>query len=168
MKCLLQVGSCAGSATDAASRSFPPGAVFLSGDHVEQKDEFQGKLSATINQRQDKENSMKAANLIGLMMSAALFAGCAGTGGSAGTAQAGGQATASAATSDATITQGVKTALAADPETAGITPESEQGKVRLKGEVKSVTAFQKAAAAAKKVPGVVAVDNQVIVCMTCK
>lgn len=111
---------------------------------------------------------MKTANVLGLLMSAVLFAGCAGTGGSAGTAQAGGQAAAASASGDAAITQGVKAALAADPETAGITPESEQGKVRLKGEVKSVMAFQKAAAAAKKVPGVVAVDNQVIVCMTCK
>lgn len=111
---------------------------------------------------------MKKVNMLGLLMSAALFAGCAGTGGTAGTSAAGGQTTAAAPGGDAAITQNVKTALAADPETAGINPEAEQGKVRLKGEVKSVAAFQKAAAITKKVPGVVAVDNQVIVCMTCK
>lgn len=111
---------------------------------------------------------MKTVNLLGLVMSAVLFAGCAGMGGKAGTTQAGSQTSASTPSGDAAITQSVKTALAGDPETAGVNPEAEQGKVRLKGEVKSVTAFQKAAAIAKKVPGVVAVDNQVIVCMTCK
>lgn len=111
---------------------------------------------------------MKTVNVLGLMMSAVLFAGCAGMGGKSDTAAAGGQKAAAAPGGDAAITQNVKSALGADPETAGITPEAEQGKVRLKGEVKSVAAFQKAAAIAKKVPGVTAVDNQVIVCMTCK
>lgn len=114
---------------------------------------------------------MKTVNILGLLMSAALFVGCAGTGGTGGTSAsstAGGQKAAAAPGGDAAITQNVTAALAADPETAGIKPETEQGKVLLKGEVKSVAAFQKAAAIAKKVPGVTAVDNRVIVCMTCK
>lgn len=111
---------------------------------------------------------MNTAKLLGLLMSAVLVAGCAGMGGKSGTAAAGGQGAAAAPSGDAALTQSVKTALAADPDTAAVNPETSQGKVRLKGEVRSVAAFQKAAAIARKVPGVVAVENHVVVCMTCK
>ncbi|GIZ52766.1 BON domain-containing protein [Noviherbaspirillum aridicola] len=113
---------------------------------------------------------MKTTKLLGLLLSAAVLAGCAGMGGKSDTAPAAGQGAAAAPSGDAAITQNVKNALAADPETAGanVSVDTTQGKVRLKGEVKSVAAFLKAPGIVKKVPGVVEVDNQLIVCTTCK
>lgn len=112
---------------------------------------------------------MKTIQLLGLLLSAAVLAGCAGTGANSDAAPAASQGTA-AATGDAAITENVKKALAADPETAGanVSVDTSQGKVRIKGEVKTVAAFLKAPSIVKKVPGVVEVDNQLIVCTTCK
>lgn len=113
---------------------------------------------------------MKNIKLLGLLLSAAVLAGCAGTGAKSDTTAAGGQGAAAASTSDSAITQNVKSALAADPEIGGanLSVDTSQGKVRIKGEVKSVAAFLKAPSVVKKVPGVVEVDNQLIVCTTCK
>jgi hyperosmotically inducible periplasmic protein len=119
---------------------------------------------------------MKSTPLLALMLSAVFLAGCAGMDGtaspSAGTKAAGGAASAStaAATGDAAIAENVQKALAADPETKDlkISAVSTQGRVVLKGEVGSVATFQRIAAIARGVSGVTAVDNQVVVCMTCK
>jgi hyperosmotically inducible periplasmic protein len=112
---------------------------------------------------------MKTLLLPGILISAALITGCAGMGNSAGTASPA-QAATSATNTDATITQKVKDSLQGDPDTAGqpYNVDTKQGKVTLKGEVKSVAAYRKAPAVAKTVPGVVAVDNQLVVCLTCK
>lgn len=112
---------------------------------------------------------MKLTPLIALSLSAVLFSGCAGMGNTS-SQSAGGTKAAEKATDDATIAANVQKALAADPETKDlkITAESNQGRVRLKGEVKSVTAFTRISAIAKKVPGVTSVDNNVVVCMTCQ
>ncbi|HEY8608024.1 MAG TPA: BON domain-containing protein [Noviherbaspirillum sp.] len=114
---------------------------------------------------------MKTTKLIALLLSAFVVAGCGAMGGGKSDAAATATPAAGAATSgDEAITKGVKDALAADPEIGGanLSVDTTQGKVRLKGEVKSVAAFLKAPSVAKKVPGVVAVDNQIIVCTTCK
>lgn len=112
---------------------------------------------------------MKTFLLPGMLISAVLIAGCAGMGNSATTTSPT-QAAASAKSTDATITQKVNDSLQGDPDTAGqkYNVDTAQGKVTLKGEVKSVAAYRKAPVVAKTVPGVVAVDNQLIVCLTCK
>ncbi|RJF96026.1 BON domain-containing protein [Noviherbaspirillum saxi] len=110
---------------------------------------------------------MKTIALTGLLLSSLLLAGCAGMTDSQGKASA---PAPQAANSDATISQKVKDGLQGDPDTAGqkVNVDTAQGKVTLKGEVQSVAAFRKAPTIAKAVAGVVAVDNQLIVCMTCK
>ena len=110
---------------------------------------------------------MKITKLLALLLSAAFVAGCAGTATQSGT-QSGSQA-AGANAADASLTSKVQAALASDPETKDLKVgvDSLDGRVRLKGEVKSVAAFQKAGAVARGVPGVKGVDNQLIVCMTC-
>ena len=116
-----------------------------------------------------QETLMKYFLLPGMLISAVLIAGCAGMGKDSTTASTA-QAATSAASTDATITQKVKDSLEGDRDTAGqkYNVDTAQGKVTLKGEVKSVTAYRKAPVVAKTVPGVVAVDNQLIVCLTCK
>jgi osmotically-inducible protein OsmY len=116
-----------------------------------------------------QETLMKSFLLPGMLISAVLIAGCASTGNSA-TSASPAQAAASATNTDATITQKVKDSLQGDPDTAGqkYNVDTAQGKVTLKGEVKSVAAYRKAPVVAKAVPGVIAVDNQLVVCLTCK
>lgn len=113
---------------------------------------------------------MKNTKLLALLLSAAFVAGCTGMGNQTGTQAGASQQPAAAATADASVTAKVQAALAADPDTSAlkVSVDTNQGRVRLKGEVNSVAAFQKAGAVARGVPGVTSVDNQLIVCMTCK
>ncbi|WP_414691618.1 BON domain-containing protein [Noviherbaspirillum sp.] len=111
---------------------------------------------------------MKHTKLLALLLSAAFVAGCAGM--NQGSSSESGQRSTGQVVDDAAITAKVKTALLADPEISGlgINVDTSQGAVRLKGEVKSVAHFQKAGSIAEGVAGVRSVDNQIIVCMTCK
>jgi hyperosmotically inducible periplasmic protein len=112
---------------------------------------------------------MKMTPLIAMSLSVVLFAGCAGMGNTTSQSASGTKA-AEKVTDDATIAANVQKALAADPETKDlkITAESTQGRVRLKGEARSVAAFTRISAIAKGVPGVTSVDNNVVVCLTCQ
>jgi hyperosmotically inducible periplasmic protein len=112
---------------------------------------------------------MKKIPLFAMSLCAVLLAGCAGMG-DATSQSAGGTKAAAKATDDATIAANVQQALAADPQTKDlkITAESNQGRVRLKGEARSVAAFTRITAIAKGVPGVTSVDNNVVVCLTCQ
>ena len=95
-------------------------------------------------------------------MTALVLAGCAGLG-SGNTAT--GTRTAGQAVDDATIGTKLKAALAADPDLSAlkINVDTTQGNVRLKGEVKNMTLWRKAADIARKIDGVKSVDNQLII-----
>lgn len=113
---------------------------------------------------------MKSTQSLALLLSVMLLTACAGTANTSSTQAAGSQSAAAAPTGDAAIAENVKKALAADPATKdlNVNVESNDGRVRLKGEVRSVAAFQKATSVARSVPGVTAVENHMVVCMTCK
>lgn len=108
---------------------------------------------------------MKNTNLLALLLSVAFVAGCADMGGKTGSESSSTQKTAGEAVDDATITANVKSALLADPEISGlkINVDTSQGKVRLKGEVKSMALRKKAESLAKEVKGVKSVDNQLVI-----
>ena len=90
------------------------------------------------------------------------LAGCAGLG-SGDTAT--GTRTAGEAVDDATIGTKLKAALVADPELSAlkINVDTTQGRVRLKGEVKNLQQWRKAADLARSIQGVKSVDNQLVV-----
>ena len=108
---------------------------------------------------------MKSIRLLPLLLSIAFVAGCAGTGGQSATSSSSTQRSTGEAIDDATITAKVKTALLADPEISGlkINVDTTEGKVRLKGEVKSMALRKKAEALTKDVQGVKSVDNQLVI-----
>lgn len=112
---------------------------------------------------------MKNTKLMALLLTAAFAAGCAqtGTGNQGGIIDRTGSAIdrAGAAVDDATITAGVKTSLLADPDVAGtkINVDTEQGRVTLKGEVKTMAIRKKAESLAREVKGVRSVNNQLII-----
>lgn len=110
------------------------------------------------------------ATLFGLLLSASLIAGCAGVANKSDTGAVASKGAATAPAGDLVISQKVNAALAADPQinAQDLNVTAANGKVTLKGQVKSVQAFQKATALAKQVPGVIAVDNRIVVCITCK
>jgi osmotically-inducible protein OsmY len=108
---------------------------------------------------------MKSSHLFALLLSTALVAGCAGMGGQGGSESSSTQRTTGETVDDATITARVKSALLADPEISGlkINVDTSQGKVRLKGEVKSMALRKKTEALVKEVNGVKSVDNQLVI-----
>lgn len=107
---------------------------------------------------------MKYTKLPVLLLSVVFVAGCAATGGESGSQSASSRSTGQVI-DDSAITAKVKAALLADPEVSGmkINVDTNQGTVKLKGEIKSVVLRKKAEELAKGVAGVRAVDNQLIV-----
>jgi osmotically-inducible protein OsmY len=107
---------------------------------------------------------MKHTKLFALLLSAAFVAGCAAT-----KSESGSQTSSSRSTGqvvdDAAITAKVKAALLADPDVSAlkINVDTNQGKVKLKGEVKSLAVRKKVESLAKDVAGVKSVDNQLII-----
>lgn len=93
-----------------------------------------------------------------LLLCALACAGCAGPEG------AGAGSSASAAVNDKAIVANVKAALATYPEIGpNIDVESSKGFVSLRGEVKSIALRRKANAIARRVDGVMSVDNYLVV-----
>jgi hyperosmotically inducible protein len=106
---------------------------------------------------------MKTTKLLALLLSAAFLAGCAAT---KSTSQGGtAQRSTGQVVDDAAVTAKVKTALLADPDISAlkINVDTEQGKVKLKGEVKSMALRKKAEDLARGVAGVRSVDNQLVI-----
>lgn len=107
---------------------------------------------------------MKPTKLLALLLSTAFVAGCAAT-----RSESGSQTSSSRSTGqvvdDAAITAKVKAALLADPEVSAlkINVDTNQGNVKLKGEIKTVALRKKVEGLAKGVAGVRSVDNQLIV-----
>ncbi|HEY0847286.1 MAG TPA: BON domain-containing protein [Noviherbaspirillum sp.] len=105
---------------------------------------------------------MKKTALLAMLLTAALAAGC----GTMSGGQAGGEKkSAGQVVDDATITAKVKSALLADPEVSGlkINVDTEKGRVKLKGEVKTIGLWKKAESIARGVDGVQSVDNQLVI-----
>jgi hyperosmotically inducible protein len=108
-------------------------------------------------------------NMLVASVSVALLAGCAGMRGGEGAGQGYGygstQRTAGEVVDDVTITAEIKAKLAADPELSAIkiNVDSNQGAVRLKGEVKTLALRRKADQLAQGVKGVKSVDNQLVI-----
>lgn len=112
-----------------------------------------------------KGKTMKHAKLLSVLLASALAAGCSGMMGNKAEGDAAGQRSAGQVVDDATITTKVKSALLADPEISGlkIDVDTMQGKVRLKGEVKTLALRKKAESIARGVAGVQSVNNMLIV-----
>lgn len=108
---------------------------------------------------------MKSSKLFAALLVPAFIVGCANLGGASGEKSARNQRSAGEIVDDATITTRVKTALLADPEISGlkIDVDTMEGKVRLKGETKTLALRKKAESIARGVPGVKSVNNQLIV-----
>ncbi len=108
-----------------------------------------------------------------VVVSAAFLAGCAGMAGGDSSGQGAGagqqgygsQRTAGEVVDDATITAQIKAKLAADPDLSAlkINVDTNQGAVRLKGEVKTLALRRKADQLAQGIKGVKSVDNQLII-----
>lgn len=98
-----------------------------------------------------------------ITMAAAAFASVATLSGCATGATA--PRAAAAPVDDAAIKQRVTAALAADPELAAVkvTVDSTGGVVRLRGEIKNITLWRKAADIAGKAQGVKSVENHMII-----
>jgi osmotically-inducible protein OsmY len=111
-----------------------------------------------------KRRNMKRITLLAMLLSAFVFAGCAGT-----RTQTGSQTTSQRSTGevvdDAAITAKAKAALIADPDISAlkINVDTKDGKVTLKGEVKTLALRKKAESIVRGVGGVRSVDNQLIV-----
>lgn len=112
---------------------------------------------------------MNKTKLLALLLSIA-FVGCAPLGAKSdkqGSATQGSSSsrTTGEAVDDATITAKIKTAFLADSEISGfkIDVDTNQGAVRLKGEVKTLAARKKAEAIARDVKGVKSVNNQLVI-----
>lgn len=112
---------------------------------------------------------MKTNSLMAVLLAATFLAACAGTNSQAGKSDAKASAEttkpAEALTGDALITANVKSALAADPELkdAKINVSTTDGKVTLKGEIKTLALRRKAEAIVKGVPNVKSLNNQTVV-----
>lgn len=109
---------------------------------------------------------MKNPKLFVVLVAAAMAAACGTAGQQASTQQASGGARASTpAVDDTVVTQRVQAALAADPEIAPtkIDVSAKQGRVSLKGEIKSMVQRKKAESIVRSVDGVRSVDNQLII-----
>lgn len=106
-------------------------------------------------------------NTLIVLLSAAFFAGCAGMGSGVSSGQGAGQEqrTVGEVVDDATITAQIKAKLAADPDLSAlkINVDSNQGAVRLKGEVKTLALRRKAQELSQGIKGVKSVDNQLII-----
>jgi hyperosmotically inducible periplasmic protein len=107
-----------------------------------------------------------------VVVSAAFVAGCAGMAGGDSSGQGAGQGygygsqrTVGEVVDDATITAQIKAKLAADPDLSAlkINVDTNQGAVRLKGEVKTLALRRKADQLAQGIKGVKSVDNQLII-----
>jgi osmotically-inducible protein OsmY len=98
--------------------------------------------------------------LLSAAMTAAILAGCTALPGGEPPKRSVGEVV-----DDATIATKLKAALAADPELSAlkINVDTMQGNVRLKGEVKNLALRRKAEDLARKVDGVKAVDNQLVI-----
>ncbi|HYD63698.1 MAG TPA: BON domain-containing protein [Noviherbaspirillum sp.] len=107
-------------------------------------------------------NKNKTAALPVMLLAAFLAAGCAST---TGAKQGEAKKSTGQMIDDATITSKVKAALLADPEVAGlkINVDTSNGKVTLKGEVKTMALWRKAESLARGVEGVQAVNNQLVI-----
>lgn len=105
---------------------------------------------------------MKTSALFAMLLSAVLAAGC---GTMTGTSPDGSKKSAGQVLDDAVITSKVKTALLADPDISGlkINVDTEKGRVKLKGEVKTIGLRRKAESITRGVEGVQSVDNQLII-----
>lgn len=99
---------------------------------------------------------------ISLFLSALLAAGCSSM---QGTSSDGSKKSAGRVIDDATITSKVKAALLGDPDISGlkINVDTENGVVRLKGEIKTMALRKKAESLARDVEGVKKVDNQLVI-----
>jgi osmotically-inducible protein OsmY len=91
------------------------------------------------------------------------LAGCASGVGSGNTQT--GTRTAGQAVDDATIGTKLKAALVADKELSAlkVNVDTTQGNVRLRGEVKNLTQWRRAADLARSIEGVKSVDNQLVI-----
>ena len=105
---------------------------------------------------------MKKPALLVMLLSAVLAAGC---GTMSGTQSDGSKKSAGQVVDDTAITSKVKTALLADPEVSGfkINVDTEKGRVKLKGEVKTLAIRKKAESITRGVEGVQSVDNQLVI-----
>jgi osmotically-inducible protein OsmY len=107
---------------------------------------------------------MKHTKLLALLLSTAFVAGCAAT-----KSDSGSQTEASRSTGqvvdDAAITAKIKAALLADPDVSAlkINVDTNQGAVKLKGEIKSLALRKKVEEIAKGVAGVRSIDNQLVI-----
>jgi osmotically-inducible protein OsmY len=108
---------------------------------------------------------MKITKLFALLLPVALIAGCAGTDTKSGTQTTTAQRSTGEVIDDAAVTAKVKSALLADPEVNAfkINVDTSQGKVVLKGEIKTLALRKKAESIAKQVNGVRSVDNQLVI-----
>lgn len=104
---------------------------------------------------------MKKSALLTMLLAATLAAGCGTMSGD----QSGEKKSAGQVIDDATITSKVKAALLADPDISGlkINVDTEKGRVKLKGEVKTLSLWRKAESIARGVDGVKSVDNQLVI-----
>lgn len=105
-------------------------------------------------------------NTIAVLLAATFLAACAGMGGErAGGTSGATQRSAGEVIDDAAITARMNAQLAADPELSAlkINVDTNQGLVRLRGEVKSIGLRRKAEEMARSIRGVKSVDNQLII-----
>jgi hyperosmotically inducible protein len=107
---------------------------------------------------------MKHTKLLALLLSTAFAAGCAATKSDPGSQTASSRSTGQVV-DDAAITAKIRAALLADPEVSAlkVNVDTNQGAVKLKGEIKSLALRKKVEQIAKGVAGVRSVDNQLIV-----
>lgn len=105
---------------------------------------------------------MKKSAFVAMLLSAMFAAGC---GTMSGNQSGGEKKSAGQVLDDAVITSKVKTALLADPDVSGlkINVDTEKGRVKLKGEVKTIAIRRKAESITRGVEGVQSVDNQLII-----
>jgi len=120
-------------------------------------------MAAGLVHRNLELNPMKTKSLFGLILTAAVLAGCAGTSGK--TESSAPAKPAEVLTGDALITANVKSALAADAELKdtkiGVT--TTDGAVVLKGEIKTLALRRKVEGIVKGVKDVKSLNNQLIV-----
>ena len=107
---------------------------------------------------------MKITKLFALLLPVALIVGCVATDTKSGT-ETTAQRSTGEVIDDAVITTKVKSALLADPDVNAfkINVDTSQGKVVLKGEIKTLVLRKKAESIAKEVNGVRSVDNQLVI-----
>ena len=99
-------------------------------------------------------------------MLALALAGCASAPGGIGSGNtATGTRTAGQAVDDATIGTKLKAALVADKELSAlkVNVDTTQGNVKLRGEVKNLAQWRRAAELARSIEGVKSVDNQLVI-----